>query len=220
MNSLTISPDLRAKCPNIALGLLRCKVQVSTEYPALTTRIEADLQAMQSRMTRADIHGLPEIAATRAAYKACGKDPSRYRPSAEALLRRVLAGKGLYQVNNVVDALNLVSVTTGYSIGGWDAARIEGTAELGIGREGEPYEAIGRGELNIAHLPLFRDAAGPFGTPTSDSLRTMVRPETTEFLMCFYAFGGTDRLAPALELSAELLTAHAFAQDFHTETIS
>ena len=220
MPALTISSDLRAKCPGIALGLLRAEVRISDDYPALDTLIQAALQDLQQRMTRADIHGLPEVAATRAAYKACGKEPSRYRPSAEALLRRVLSGKGLYRVNNAVDALNLVSVTTGYSIGGWDAAKIEGNAELGIGEEGEPYEAIGRGELNIAHLPLFRDAKGAFGTPTSDSLRTMVRPETTDFLMCFYAFDGPERLSPALERSAELLADHAFAQNIHTEIIS
>lgn len=220
MPELSISPDIRSTCPNTALGILQAQVKVAAEYPDLDAIIQSKLSELQSRYTRADIHGMPEVASTRAAYKACGKEPSRYRPSAEALLRRVLSGKGLYRVNNVVDALNLVSVSTGFSIGGWDAAKIEGAATLGIGREGEPYQAIGRGELNIAFLPTFRDETGAFGTPTSDSLRTMVQPETTDFLMCFYAFDGPAHLEKGLTMAEELLHVHASATNIHTSITS
>jgi DNA/RNA-binding domain of Phe-tRNA-synthetase-like protein len=101
------------------------------------------------------------------------------------LLRRVFKGKGLYQVNNVVDLLNLTSVKSGFSIGGYDVGKIEGEIQLSIGKAGEPYKAIGRGELNIEFLPTFRDQKGPFGSPTSDSVRTMITPKTEQFLMRF-----------------------------------
>jgi len=216
MQSISISPEILEKCPALALGCWEGNVVVETERTDLWERIDRDLEALASRMEVADIHGLPEIHATRTAYKACGKEPSRYRPSAEALLRRVLKGKGLYRVNNVVDALNLVSVTSGFSIGGFDLERVEGKVELGIGRENEPYAAIGRGELNIAHLPLLRDQQGAFGTPTSDSNRTMVRPETKRFWMVIYAFDGSERVQAALDMASELLG--QFAQATHIST--
>ena len=91
----------------------------------------------------------------------CGKDPSRYRPSAEALIRRVLQGKPLYQKNTFVDLINLASIAYGYSIGGFDADKFVGdTLTLGVGKAGEPYEGIGRCVLNIEGLPVYRDELG------------------------------------------------------------
>ena len=109
-----------------------------------------------------DIKLQPAIAATREAYKRCGKDPGRYRPSAEALRRRLMRGIPLYQIDTLVDLINLVSLRTGYSIGGFDADKIQGkTLELGIGKSGEPFEGIGRGILNIEGLPVYRDVRLP-----------------------------------------------------------
>jgi DNA/RNA-binding domain of Phe-tRNA-synthetase-like protein len=91
-----------------------------------------------------DISQIPAISASRKAYKACGKDPARYRLSAEALLRRVVNRNEIYQINNVVDLLNLVSISTGFSIGGYDADKIDGDIIYGIGKPNEPYIGIGR----------------------------------------------------------------------------
>ena len=113
------------------------------------------------------INSVPAIAATRAAYKACGKDPNRYRPSQEQLMRRIVRGLGLYNVSSLVDGRTLT---------------------LGIGREGEPYTGIGRGELNIAGLPVFRDATGGIGTPTSDNERTRITPATVRLLVTVHLF--------------------------------
>ena len=134
-----------------------------------------DRQGEQFRQlfTTQTVKDISAIAATRSVYKACGKDPSRYRPSSEALIRRMLQGKQLYQIDTLVDLINLASITYGYSIGGFDADKFDGdTLTLGVGREGEPYEGIGRGMLNIAGLPVYRDATGGVGTPTSDNERT------------------------------------------------
>jgi DNA/RNA-binding domain of Phe-tRNA-synthetase-like protein len=136
-----------------------------------------------------DINKIPAIAATRAAYKACGKDPNRYRPSQEQLHRRIVRGLGLYNVNTLVDAGNQLSILTGCSVGCFDADKVQGdTLTLGIGRAEEPYEGIGRGPLNIEGLPVFRDSVGGIGTPTSDNERTKLELSTRRLLMTVHLF--------------------------------
>jgi len=207
--TLKIENTVRESCPDIKLGLLLKKGKVEPSSSALLDFIQKELTQIQSKLTTPDIHGIPSLAATRIAYKALGKDPSRYRPSAEALLRRVVNGKGLYQVNNVVDALNLVSVQSGFSIGGYDFEKIKGEIKLGKGEEGEPYEAIGRGSLNIAGLPVLRDELGAFGSPTSDSTRTMATPKMKYFFTVFFGFGGNDELENTMEKFADYLKEYA-----------
>lgn len=218
MIDLHISDEIAAHCPALKLGAIQCNVAVAPSPPPLLAKIDAACTDLASRLQLEGLHTIPTIADTRAAYKALGKEPSRYRPSAEALLRRVIQGKGLYQVNNVVDLLNLVSIRTGFSIGGWDADRIVGDAVLGIGRADEPYLTIGRGEMNIEYFPVFRDDLGAFGTPTSDSERTMVRPETQNFLMVFYAFGGSAHLFEAVTMAVDLLEEFGGSNHFQTST--
>ena len=137
-----------------------------------------------------DISG---IAATRRIYRACGKDPSRYRPASEALIRRVLQGKALYQIDTLVDLINLASMAYGYSIGGFDANKFVGnTLTLGIGKEGEPYEGIGRGMINIHGLPVYRDEVGGVGTPTSDHERTKITIDTSHLLVLINGYDGNE----------------------------
>ncbi len=159
------------------------------------------------------IAGLPAIAATRRAYKAGGKDPSRYRPSAEALLRRLRQGKGLYRVNNVVDVTNMVSIASGFSIGMYDQARLDGPLTLRPAAEGETYAAIGRGPINLAGLPVLCDAAGPFGCPTSDSERTAINTGTTAILMVIFDFGVAHELPAALGQAVAWIAEHCAGRD-------
>lgn len=142
---------------------------------------------------------------TREVYKKLGKDPNRYRPSAEALLRRIVRGIPLYQINTLVDLINLVSMKTGYSIGGFDADKIEGDLVLGVGKAGEKFEAIGRGLLNIEGLPVYRDNVGGIGTPTSDEERTKITLETTNLLMIINGYSGKSGLEEATEYAKRLL---------------
>ncbi len=136
-----------------------------------------------------EINSIPAIAATRNAYKACGKDPNRYRPSQEQMMRRIVRGLGLYNVNALVDAGNEFSLKTGCSVGCFDAEKLVGdTITLGVGRHGEPYEGIGRGPLNIEGLPVFRDALGGFGTPTSDNERTKLTLDTKKIFVTVHLF--------------------------------
>lgn len=209
MINISISPEVKEKCPQLQLGCIQCLLTVKNEYPELLNLIQSELSEIQQRLVVEEISKIPTIQASRIGYKALGKDPARYRLSAEALLRRVVKGKGLYQVNNVVDLLNLTSVKSGFSIGGYDVKKIQGNVELSIGKAKEPYEAIGRGELNIEFLPTFRDDLGPFGSPTSDSVRTMVTPQTQQFIMPIFNFAGDDSLEAVMQNAIELLKKYA-----------
>jgi len=198
------------------LGCIQCKLIVTNEYPTLLELIQKELTVLKNQLSIEDISKIPTIQSSRIGYKSLGKDPARYRLSAEALLRRVVKGKGLYQVNNVVDLLNLTSVKSGFSIGGYDAEKIEGEIQLSIGKANEPYEAIGRGELNIEFLPTFRDQKNPFGSPTSDSVRTMVTPKTQQFLMPIFNFGGHENLEEVMRDAIYLLEKYAAGSSFET----
>ena len=154
------------------------------------------------------------IKATREAYKKCGKDPSRYRPSSEALCRRILRGIPLYQIDTLVDLINLVSIKYGYSIGGFDADKISGnTLILGIGQKDEPYEGIGRGLLNIEGMPVYRDEVGGFGTPTSDNERTKIEIGTSHLLAIINGYDGKENLTDAANYMIKLLKEYADSSD-------
>lgn len=174
--------------------------------------IDALARDIAGRYEVADINGIPAIAATRAAYKACGKDPNRYRPSQEQMMRRIVRGLGLYNVNALVDAGNQLSLITGCSVGCFDADKLVGdTITLGVGRDDEPYEGIGRGVLNISGLPVFRDAVGGFGTPTSDNERTKISLDTRRLLVTVHLFDPTVDAAVVLGLFTDLFTRHVHA---------
>jgi DNA/RNA-binding domain of Phe-tRNA-synthetase-like protein len=115
--------------------------------------------------------------------------------------------------------LNLVSISTGFSIGGYDASQIQGDITFGIGRPDEPYHGIGRGELNIEGLPVFRDQIGAFGTPTSDSQRTEVTAKTNQFLMILIDFGNDPNLEKAIQMAVDLLEKYCRAKNVELKII-
>lgn len=206
---IRISPVFAESGVAVHLGCLTAQVAVREDDPA-TKRAVADLaERLGTELAGATVGELPVIAEVRQAFRALGKDPSRYRPSSEALLRRVAQGKGLFNVNNLVDTNNIVSLTSRLPAGAYDLARIDGAFETGIalrvGRDGESYQAIARGPFNLAKLPVLCDASGPFGSPTSDSSRTMVSAECRATLLVLYAFGDGDGLEPALDAADEAL---------------
>lgn len=189
--TITVGNEIEAVCPAFVGAAITANVVNSTFSEALWGEIHALKDEYKAHYTTEMIKLIPGIEATRRVYRACGKDPSRYRPSAEALIRRVLQGKALYQIDTLVDLINLASMRFGYSIGGFDASKINGTSlTLGVGREGEPYEGIGRGMLNIAGLPVYRDLEGGIGTPTSDNERTKISINTTRLLVLVNGYDG------------------------------
>ncbi len=219
MRKITISNELVGKVSGLQLSCIYCNVNPEPVNEKLWNLIQTKIKEIASSVSIEKISQIPAIAASRKAYKACGKDPARYRLSAEALLRRVVNRGELYQINNVVDALNLVSISSGFSIGGYDADKIEGDVVFGIGKPGEPYSGIGRGELNIEGMPVFRDSRGAIGTPTSDSERTAVSLDTKRFLMIIIDYAASSQLEEATVLAKDLLIKYVQATHFEIKTI-
>lgn len=206
MVNIEIEEGFRRACPGFRGVAISADIVNSEPDDALWCEIDSRVAAYREAYTVDSVKDIDAIRATRDAYHALGKDPSRYRPSAEALCRRVLRGMQLYRVSTVVDLVNIVSMETGYSIGGFDADKIVGDRlVLGVGRDGEPYEGIGRGPLNIASLPVYRDGAGGIGTPTSDNERTKIDLATSHLLLIVNSYGATSPDDAAEELEALLL---------------
>jgi DNA/RNA-binding domain of Phe-tRNA-synthetase-like protein len=216
---VNIDAELKAKCPRTALGCVTGAVEAGPAPAGLIEEMQVRVaQTLQLPEPRAVLES-PQITATRAAYKALGKDPARYRGSAEALLRRVIAGKGLPQINTVVDVINLVSVESRLPIGLYDLAHVSGDIVFRAGRAGETYKGMGKYDLNLEGLPVFCDAVGPHGSPTSDSERTMVTSETKNVLAVIVSFGGKDGLERWTLRLTELLQKYAGSVSLETELV-
>lgn len=189
-----VSSEITSVCPSFVGACLEAEVKNSAFSQELWNEIEQLGADFRSKLSVDSLKDISAIAATRRVYKACGKDPSRYRPAAEALVRRMLQGKQLYQRDTLVDLINIASMRYGYSIGGFDADMFCGdTLTLGIGRKDEPYEGIGRGMINIEGLPVYRDAKGGVGTPTSDNERTKMHIDTTRLLVLINGYDGSEQ---------------------------
>ena len=212
--TLRVSDELRQAWPQFRGAAVFATVRNSSYNADLWRRIDEYTALYRARYTTDSIKEMPAIQATRQAYRQCGKDPSRYRPSSEALCRRLLRGIPLYQIDTLVDLINLASIHSGHSIGGFDRDRIQGdTLTLGIGRAGEPYEGIGRGPLNIEGMPVYRDSAGGIGTPTSDHERTKLTLGTTHLLAIMNSYSGPEGLEEKAAFLVGLLEEYAEATD-------
>jgi DNA/RNA-binding domain of Phe-tRNA-synthetase-like protein len=214
-----VSKEIEQVCPTFVGASVEADV-VNTPYcEALWQEIDALCEQYRQTLTTETLKEMASIAATRNVYRACGKDPSRYRPASEALIRRVLQGKKLYQIDTLVDLINLASIAYGYSIGGFDADKFKGdTLTLGIGREGEPYEGIGRGMINIHGLPVYRDAEGGVGTPTSDNERTKIEITTRRLQVLINGYDGNEeRVVANARFIQELLRKYCQSDGGHYE---
>lgn len=210
---IRISTELKEKSSQIVLGCIIANVEYKEHCENLWVEIDVYCKQIESEHKVEEIATFYNVSSSRSAYRACGKDPARYRLSSESLLRRVLKGKGLYKVNNIVDINNLLSLKYHYSIGTYDVSAIKPPVEFRIGLKDEPYEGIGRGELNIENLPIFADSVSAFGSSTSDSERTMINENTKQILMNIISFGGKSDLDLALADAVDLLKRYAGATD-------
>ena len=213
--NIIVSKEIEQVCPEFVGAQVEAQVTNTPYCAALWQEIEALGERFRKELTTESLKELTSIAATRRVYKACGKDPSRYRPASEQLIRRMLQGKELYQIDTLVDLVNVASIAYGYSIGGFDADKFVGdTLTLGIGKEGEPYEGIGRGMINIQGLPVYRDAIGGVGTPTSDNERTKMTLETTHLVVLINGYDGNEqRVRENAEFILELLRKYCNTKD-------
>lgn len=217
---IRLSDKIKQACPGFQAGIISADVINSEFNPLLWNEIEKKCSLLKQQLTIEQINNRPNIRATRTAYKKTGKDPNRYRPSAEALTRRIIRDMDLYRINTLVDLINLVSLRSGYSIGGFDAEKISGNElVLGIGEAGEVFHGIGRGLLNIEGLPVYRDAEGGIGTPTSDEERTKITLETKKILVIINSYGTHDDLSDTATYTENLLHEFARATNFERQFI-
>ncbi len=218
--SLSVSTALRRVAPEFVGGALMCDCVTASSPtpPPLWEMITQESQALRREYDVLSLRRRKGILETRETYRRAGLDPSRYRPSCEQLARRVLQGKSLFSVGVAVDIGNLVSLRTGCSVGVIDAERVAGgRAVLGIGRDDEPYEAIGRGLLHILNMPVYRDAIGAFATPTSDSVRTSITAHTRCLLVLLNGYhGDSSAIRSGLDFTAELLKQYGAATNIRT----
>jgi len=219
MPKLTIDSALKQKCPRVALGLVCAHVKVEENSAPLFDEMKhCESVILKLSEPRAVLES-QKILATRAGYKALGKDPARYRGSAEALIRRILSGKSFPQINTVVDIINLVSVESRLPIGLYDLAHVQGDIMFRPGRAGETYKGIGKYDLNLEDLPVFSDQQGPHGSPTSDSERTMVTLATTHVAAILISFGGTEGLQQSCDRMLALFSQYARGRDPQIEIV-
>lgn len=200
-----IEPKLKEIAPALSLGIVTGRIINSPYHEQLWHEIKITEEKILNQFELSQVNKIPEIAAVRATYKKAGKDPSRYRGSSEALMRRILNRKGLYQVNTIVDMNNLVSLATKCPVGTYDLDKLASPFVFRIGEEGEVYKGIGKEEINLHGLPIFCDQQGPFGSPTSDSERSMITLDTQQIMMAIISFGGETHLNEAIDYGKKLL---------------
>ena len=200
--------------PATRVGCLQYRVKVEKKNEELWEYLKKDIfRKTKDEIFDYGVNEIPNIKESRAAYKAFGKDPSRYRVSSEALIRRIGQGKGLYEVNTVVDVNNLISIESGFSAGSYDVEKLGDRLVFRIGKIGETYQGIGKDEVNIEALPVLSDEEGAIGSSTSDSRRAMITEDAMEVLMLIYSFSDNQDLEKATESGKKYLEAYAKAED-------
>jgi DNA/RNA-binding domain of Phe-tRNA-synthetase-like protein len=218
---VNIADGLTDIYPDIRLGCLRFQAQVRKSDPQFWKYLDEEvLPQVRKKISGAEWNAVPGVKGSRAAYRAFGRDPGRYRVSSEALLRRVRRGDELYHVNSVVDVNNLVSVRTGMSAGSYDLAEIHGAVTLRKAGKGEGYQGIGKDFLDLENMLILADSEGPFGSSTSDSRRAMVTEKTRDILVVLYCFEKEIQLEQTLADAKEAFERFAKAADTETWIVS
>jgi DNA/RNA-binding domain of Phe-tRNA-synthetase-like protein len=182
---ISVAPDLASR---VRLGVFVLKgVTVREADPALAAEVDAYCAELRAKYGDGKSALVPGAADARTLYKAVGLDPTKTRPSNEALLRRALKGECLYRINTLVDALNLSSLRFQLPFGLYDLDQVRPPIVLRRGAPGESYAGIRKGAVHVEGRPVLVDALGPFGNPTSDSARTMITTATVKALVVVYA---------------------------------
>jgi len=162
--------------------------------------------------TLEDVLKVPLIDEARNAYRTLGKDPSRYKVASESLLRRIVKDRGLYLINNAVDAGNALSIILKRNTAVLDYDKIVGDVVIRKGRTDDLFFGIGRGKLNVSNIPVYVDEVGPFGSSTSDSERTMITNKTKKLLVFVVCFSYTE-VDKAIEITKEIYEKYVNAKN-------
>lgn len=212
---IKIDDQLYSVYPDIRLGLLQFQADVKeSDKNFLECMNHTVLPQVQKTIEGKQWNEIPGVKGSRAAYKAFGRNPGRYRVSSEALLRRVRRGDALYTINSVVDVNNLLSIESGLSVGSYDLDQIHGTITFRKAEKGEGYTGIGKDFLDMENMLVLADEEGIFGSSMSDSTRAMVKEQTKNVLLVLYCFEKDIDLLALLEKAQVYFQRFADAKDF------
>lgn len=203
----------------IVIGCIQASVSVKEFNEKLWEEICTACDKIAEENSLEDVLKIEGIKTGREAYRKLGQDPSRYRISSESLIRRVVKGNGLYKVNNIVDINNLVSILSFCPVCAYDLDKIGSDVSLNVGEEGDSYEGIGRGKINLSKIPVFVDKEGMFGSTTSDSIRAMVTEDTKRLILCIVSFNGDENLEQHMEYCKDLLIKYAEGKDIEMNIV-
>jgi DNA/RNA-binding domain of Phe-tRNA-synthetase-like protein len=201
----------------LRVGILRLSnLQPDAEaWESLWRDITQECEKIGAQFKGRNVGEVPGVSETRRLYRAVGLDPTKTRPSSEALLRRAMKGLEWYRIHPVVDLFNYVSLKTLLPLGLYDESKIVGdTVTIRLGKEGWSFPGIRKDDVNVAHRLCVEDADGPFGSPTSDSLRTAIEGDVSQALVIVFQHVENDiqSLQNALNLATNLATTHLGAR--------
>lgn len=203
--------------PEIRLGLLCFHADVKEPDENFWSFMDAEvLPQVRDAIEGKEWSEISGIKGSRAAYKAFGRNPGRYRVSSEALIRRVRRGDELYHINSVVDVNNLISVKSGLSVGSYDLSQIHGAITLRKAEHGKGYTGIGKDFLDMENMLVLADDEGIFGSSMSDSTRAMVTDRASNILAVIYCFENDIDLAALLNEAAAAFERYAAVSDIET----
>lgn len=192
-----ISDDLKSLLPTFSV--IAYEIEFVDSFNAMTASSAVDeyleklYETIPSMYNYDEITKIPKLKITRDGYKKMGKDPSHTRPACEALLRRIVKGNKLYRLGDVIDLGNILSVETLRSVCVVDSGKLSGDVVIRLGKKEDIYEGINRGLINVTNIPVYTDEIGPFGCPTSDTLRTSVTDSTKSILVMIICFDESEK---------------------------
>ena len=213
MREIKIDDELLKICPKLQLGCIQYTANVEKGSKELWNKINDEIKRIEKEVSIEDINKEKNIKDSRELYKKIGKDPHRYRISSEALIRRIVQKKGLYKINNVVDANNLISIISKFSVGSYDIDKLGENLTFRIGKKGESYKGIGKDIVNTEKLPVFSDEFGAYGSPTSDSEKAMIKNDTKHILTVLISFSNDSNLKEEMEKAISVLEKYVGAKD-------
>ena len=210
---ITIKKEITTLLPNFNVHAFSMDVKVE-DSAVIDDRIKELEKEINEKYILEQVLQIPSIKNARDSYKKLGKDPSRYRLACESLFRRLVKGNGLYRVNNVVDAGNVLSIQLAKSTAVLDYDKIQGDINIRIGTENDIYYGIGRGLIHVTNIPLYVDEVSPFGSPTSDTERTSITSDTKKILLMVICFDELDKDIID-QVSIEVFEKYAYAKNIN-----
>ena len=191
MNSIfKISEEIKSKVDFCSIITIIAKVEYQKYSSAVIEKLNYRVRELSAKYSKDEIRKIPQIMKTREAMSKLGRDPNRYLNSVEALVKRTVTKYSIYQINNIVDFNNYLSLKYFVPVGSYDFNNISGDIILRIGTNSEEYQSLSKDDFNLENVPLLADRKGPFGSIISDSKRTLITPDTQQIFSVMFFFDG------------------------------